>query len=68
MRVDIIYIIWSFRDSLLYTNFAVLGKSKRVLTASYSRCGNKLSCAVEAREIKRISKDINKDRRYMADI
>jgi hypothetical protein len=36
--------------------------------ASYSRCGNKLSCTVEAREIKRISKDVYKDRRYMAEI
>jgi hypothetical protein len=27
-----------------------------------------LSCTVEVREIKRIRKDINKDRRYMADI
>lgn len=36
--------------------------------ASYGRYGNKLPCTVEAREIKRIRKDINKDRSYMADI
>jgi hypothetical protein len=46
----------------------MLGRNSRILMAIYSRYGNKLSCTVEVREIKRIRKDINKDRRYMADI
>jgi hypothetical protein len=36
--------------------------------ASHSRCGNKLCCTVKARKIKRIRKEINKDRRYVFDI
>jgi hypothetical protein len=37
--------------------------------ASYSRYGNKLSCTLEAGEIKGTRKDIiNEDRRYMADM
>jgi len=51
MRVEIIRIIWSFRGSLSYRNFVMLGRSNRILMASYSRCGNKLSCTVEARKI-----------------
>ena len=46
----------------------MLGRNNRILMASYGRYGNKLPCTVEAREIKRIRKDINKDRSYMADI
>jgi hypothetical protein len=68
MRVEFFYIIWSFRDSLSYRKFVILGRTSRILMASYSRYGNKLSCTVEAREIKRIRKYINKDRRYMVDI
>lgn len=66
MRFDIIYIIWSSRDGLLYRNFVMLGRSNRILIACYSS-ENTLSCTVEAREIKN-SKDFNKDRRHMADI
>jgi hypothetical protein len=68
MTVEFVYIIWSFRDSLSYINFVMLGRNNRILMASYSRYGNNLSCRVETRDIKRINKDINKDRRYMADI
>jgi hypothetical protein len=68
MKVEIIYTIWSFRDSLSYTTFVMLRRHYRILMASYNRYENKFSCRVEAREIKRIRKDINKDRRYMADI
>jgi len=46
----------------------MLGRNNRILMASYSRYGKKMSCAIEATEIKRIRKEINKDRRYMADI
>jgi hypothetical protein len=63
MRVEIIYIIWSFRDSLSYRNFVMLGRNNRILIASYSRYGNKLSRTVGAREIKIIRKDINKVRK-----
>jgi len=46
----------------------MLGRNNSILMASCSRYGNKLSRTVKVREIKRIRKDINKDKRYMADI
>ena len=51
MRVEIIYIVWSFRGSLSYREFVMLGRSNRILMASYGKCGNKLSCTVVATEI-----------------
>jgi len=42
MTVEIVCIIWSFRDSLSYRNFAMLVRNNRILMASYSRYGNKL--------------------------
>ena len=35
----------------------MLGRSNRILMASYRKCGNKLSCTVAATEIERIRKD-----------
>jgi hypothetical protein len=52
----------------MYREFCNTGKNNRILMASYRRCGNKLYRIVVAREIRRIRKDMNKDRRYMADI
>ncbi len=37
MRVEIIYIVWSFRDSLSYREFIMLGRSNRILMASYRK-------------------------------
>jgi hypothetical protein len=34
----------------------MLGRNNRILMASYSRYGNKLSCTVEVREIKKLTK------------
>ncbi len=51
MRVEIIYTVWSFRDSLSFREFVMLGRNNRVLMASYRKCGNKLSCTVVATEI-----------------
>jgi hypothetical protein len=68
MRVEIICIIWSFRDSLSYRNFVMFERNNMILMASYNRYGNKISCTVEARKTERIRKDINKDRRYMANM
>jgi len=59
MRVEIIFIIWSFRDSLSYRNFVMLERNNGILIASYNRYGNKISCTVEARKTERTRKDIN---------
>jgi hypothetical protein len=60
MRVEIIHIIWSFRDNLSYGNIVMLGRTNRILMTRYSRRGNKLSCTVEARKIKEFAKALIK--------